>query len=355
MAKTPGIAASAVFLFLGGVGATLPCSGLPRTDAAAPAAPSPIHDAVKRSLKRLEAGSANYFSHRQCFSCHHQTMSILPMVEAERRGFRISRDHILQQVEASVDYLRTTKEGMRKGRHTGGAASTATNALLMLDVAGHPGDDLTAVIVDYLLRKQARDGSWMPPNDRPPSQGSPFTTTALALRGLRAYGPPPSARDQQKLRERIDLACRDGLEWLRQAEALSTEDKVFRLRGLVYGKAAGRLIKAACDELVAGQGKDGSWAQLPGMPGDAYATGTALTALAAAGFPTHSEPYQKGVKYLLATQRADGAWIVETRSTPVQQFFDNGDPGGKSQFISFTATGWATLALLEALPVKGPK
>jgi hypothetical protein len=34
----------------------------------------------------------------------------------------------------------------------------------------------------------------------------------------------------------------------------------------------------------------------------------------------------------------------------LQPFFDNGDPGGKSQFISFAATGWATLALLETVP-----
>jgi hypothetical protein len=31
-------------------------------------------------------------------------------------------------------------------------------------------------------------------------------------------------------------------------------------------------------------------------------------------------------------------------------FFDNGDPHGKSQFISFAATGWAVLALLETVP-----
>ena len=62
--------------------------------------------------------------------------------------------------------------------------------------------------------------------------------------------------------------------------------------------------------------------------------------------------YRKGVSYLLKTQRDDGAWIVETRSKPIQIFFDNGDPGGKSQFISFAATGWAVLALLEAVEGK---
>ena len=55
---------------------------------------------------------------------------------------------------------------------------------------------------------------------------------------------------------------------------------------------------------------------------------------------------------LLGNQREDGAWIVETRSRPVQTFFDNGDPGDKSQFISFLSTCWAVAALLETMPVR---
>ena len=49
---------------------------------------------------------------------------------------------------------------------------------------------------------------------------------------------------------------------------------------------------------------------------------------------------------------AESLGIHQTGSRPVQVFFDNGDPGGKSQFISFLATGWATLALLESCPEK---
>ena len=86
------------------------------------------------------------------------------------------------------------------------------------------------------------------------------------------------------------------------------------------------------------------------MSGDAYATATVLVALRHAGLDSGHEAYQKGVKYLLDTQKADGAWIVQTRSRPLQRFFDNGDPGGKSQFISFAATNWAVLALLETIP-----
>jgi hypothetical protein len=73
-------------------------------------------------------------------------------------------------------------------------------------------------------------------------------------------------------------------------------------------------------------------------------------ALRQAGVEAGAPAYRRGVAYLLRTQTPEGAWIVQTRSRPVQTFFDNGDPGGKHQFISFAATGWAVQALLETVP-----
>jgi N-acyl-D-amino-acid deacylase len=116
-----------------------------------------------------------------------------------------------------------------------------------------------------------------------------------------------------------------------------------------------KAIEEAREQLLKEQRADGSWAQLEKMDGDAYATATALVVLRKAGLGTDHEAYQKGVKYLLDTQKEDGAWIVQTRTRPLQIYFDNGDAGGKSQFISFAATGWAVLALLETVPVPREK
>ena len=58
----------------------------------------------------------------------------------------------------------------------------------------------------------------------------------------------------------------------------------------------------------------------------------------------------RGVRYLLATQRADGSWYVATRAVPVQAYFDTGFPHGRDQFISAAATNWAVQALI---PVAG--
>ena len=63
--------------------------------------------------------------------------------------------------------------------------------------------------------------------------------------------------------------------------------------------------------------------------------------------------HRKGVEYLLHTQETDGSWHVVTRSKPIQPWFDNGDPHDKDQFISITASGWATAALARSLgPVR---
>jgi hypothetical protein len=116
--------------------------------------------------------------------------------------------------------------------------------------------------------------------------------------------------------------------------------------------AEAKAMEAAREGLVKEQREDGSWAQLADMAGDAYATATVLVVLRKAGLGTGHEAYRKGMRYLLETQRDDGAWVVQTRTKPLQRFFDNGDAGGKSQFISFAATNWAVLALLETVSVK---
>ena len=56
--------------------------------------------------------------------------------------------------------------------------------------------------------------------------------------------------------------------------------------------------------------------------------------------------YQRGVKYLLETQKEDGSWHVRSRSKPFQTYYESGYPHKNDQFISMAAGSWATLALL---------
>ena len=61
--------------------------------------------------------------------------------------------------------------------------------------------------------------------------------------------------------------------------------------------------------------------------------------------PTTNPVYQKGVKYLLRTQAADGSWHVATRSIWLQPYFESGFPYAHDQWISAAGTSWAVMAL----------
>jgi N-acyl-D-amino-acid deacylase len=309
-----------------------------------------VKAAVQKGLRRIEAGAASYTKNRQCFSCHHQAMALMALTGAQKKGFTVSKDALPQQLDYSLTYIGARKEQIIKGTGLGGGNSMAAYALFSLHAAGHPGDETTDALIQYLLTKQRADGSWPPVTQRPPTEGSTFTNVALAVRGLRGYAPAGDGKDAEELRKRMEEAIGRGQDWLLKNKPATTEDKASHLRGLVFAEADKEAIEAARTALLKEQRDDGSWSQLADMDGDAYATSIVLTALRQSGVDPTAPGVQKGVKYLLKTQTEDGAWIVQTRSRPVQVFFDNGDPGGKSQFISFATTGWAVLALLDVCP-----
>ena len=65
--------------------------------------------------------------------------------------------------------------------------------------------------------------------------------------------------------------------------------------------------------------------------------------------------YQRGLKYLLATQAADGSWHVRSRAVKLQPYFQSGFPYDHDQWISNTATAWAAAALALAADQPGPQ
>ena len=84
--------------------------------------------------------------------------------------------------------------------------------------------------------------------------------------------------------------------------------------------------------------------------------GETLYALHVSGsVPTGDPAYQKGVRWLLRNQLADGSWFVPTRAIPVQPHtFESGFPHGWNQFVSDGASSWASMALLFTLPDVAP-
>jgi hypothetical protein len=137
-------------------------------------------------------------------------------------------------------------------------------------------------------------------------------------------------------------------------EPRDTQDRAFKLLGLMWGGVSGPEIVREKAALIELQREDGGWAQMSSMTSDAYATGQALYALHAAKLPVADAAYRKGVDYLLKSQLEDGTWFVRTRAFGFQPYFETGFPHGRSQFISTVATAWASAALTYTLEGNKP-
>lgn len=318
-------------------------------DAPGEVAPEPavLRSAIGKSLPLLTAGARGSMEKRErCFTCHNQGMPIMALVAAQSRGIAIDADELRKQVQFTADFLAKNRENYLAGKGQGGQSDTAGYALWALDNGGWKPDATTTAVTEYLLQWQRDLGHWKPQSRRPPTEQSLFTSSYVALRGLRTFGTPEQ-------RGRTDRRTEQVLAWLVKTPAEDHEDRVFRLRALHAAGAPEAEIRGAAKTLLGSQRADGGWAQLDDMTSDAYATATALVALhQAGGLATTDAAYRKGLRLLLTTQLDDGSWHVKTRSNPVQTYFESGYPHAADQFISIAAAGWATTALALALPLE---
>lgn len=318
-------------------------------DAPGEVAPEPavLRSAIGKSLPLLTAGARGSMEKRErCFTCHNQGMPIMALVTAQSRGIAIDADELRKQVQFTADFLAKNRENYLAGKGQGGQSDTAGYALWALDNGGWKPDATTTAVTEYLLQWQRDLGHWKPQSRRPPTEQSLFTSSYVALRGLRTFGTPEQ-------RGRTDRRTEQVLAWLVKTPAEDHEDRVFRLRALHAAGAPEAEIRGAAKKLLGSQRADGGWAQLDDMASDAYATATALVALhQAGGLATTDAAYRKGLRLLLTTQLDDGSWHVKTRSNPVQTYFESGYPHAADQFISIAAAGWATTALALALPLE---
>ena len=307
------------------------------------AKPDLVEKAVRLAVPQLLAGATGHIEKRSCFACHNQAYPALALVAARKRGMSIPDDFFSSQAEHIAEFLTENKKHFLAGKGTGGQAATAAYALVTLELAGHKPDDTTAAVAQYLLGFEPTRDYWRMTSNRPPTESSHFTTTYVAMRALRTYG---SEEDREKIKERVEAARK----WLVRTPVKETEDRVFRLLGLKEAAASEKEIAAAAWELIKTQRADGGWSQLDGGESDPYATGSALVALyEVGGLKADSGAYRAGVDYLLKTQLPDGTWKVKSRSRPFQPYYESGFPHEKDQFISISASGWATAALLNAM------
>jgi N-acyl-D-amino-acid deacylase len=301
-----------------------------------------IQQAVERGLAVLERGAKAYPSHQACFACHHQTLPMLAMAAARDAGLRFDAELFQAQRDFTRKNFEERKARLAKGEHVGGRAATVSYGLWALRLAGDKPDGLTEAMTSYLLSVQQPDGRWQPPSNRPPLESSSVSCTVLVAWALREF---PSEAQQ----EQMTTAVQRAKTWLAMASLDEQEDLNFALWGERLLDGSDERITSLKQRVLDAQQPDGGWRQKQDLASDAYATGQTLFVLSAIGVPATDAALRQGAEFLLRAQQADGSWHVVTRSKPIQPWFDNGDPHDKDQFISITASGWATAALARSL------
>jgi ankyrin repeat protein len=306
-------------------------------------APTDLKTAVQRSVILLEKSSTTAAALGGCASCHHHNVTDFATSIASLKGIRVDQ-------KAAADRQQLTKApffsplNLLERMDAAGSPDVPLFALAALGSGGYEPDRTTDAIVANLLAHQRADGRWsLGGVARPPIEDSDVPRTFLAISTMKIYAPPGRAKE---VAERVGRATK----WIAAAKAATAEDRNTQLLALDCAEVDRSVLQRLAKAILAMQRADGGWAQRPGLASDAYATGQTLFALAKTGvISTRAAAYQKGVKYLLSTQHADGSWYVRSRAPKFQPYFESGFPYGHDQWISAMATGWATTALAFAI------
>jgi ankyrin repeat protein len=322
----------------------------PRRDEIAPPAPGGIADprvSLTKSVARVLDVAPKFREQNsvKCISCHHNALPALAAAAVRQKGIPVEETQARKNLDDILTFFKINAPRMMLGDPAvGGEALTAGYAQLALAAEKHPLDRVTATMTHWVLARQMPDGRWLGNGlNRPPSEYSVVSHTAIAAGGLVAY-PLPGRRME------IDESLRKARQWLLAAQAKSAEERAMRLMGLVWTKAPRADVAAAIKAVRDAQEAGGGWSQFARTDADAYATGLSLYALHVAGVPATDAAYRKGVEFLLRTQYEDGPWLVRTHSFPVQRYFESGFPFGRHQWISTAGTSWASLAIAQTLP-----
>jgi hypothetical protein len=288
-------------------------------------------------MPMLRTASSRVLTDGGCVACHAQPMTVMAAELAVARGWRVERaDTASAQAVAT---LLGAAQGLLQEREAGGSPDTQLYIAMMMAAQHAPPSLATDALVHFLAAKQRQAGNWHGIGaTRAPMQDGDFSRTAMGIRALAAYGTPARKVEFAK---RIERAA----AWLGGQNPLSTEDRVMQLLGLKWAGTDARTRAGRTRELLAAQRADGGWAQTPYLGSDAYATGQVLFALREMGVPATDAALHRGAGFLLRTQDKDGSWHVKSRAMKIQPYFESGFPYSHDQWISQTATSWATMAL----------
>lgn len=300
--------------------------------------------AAQSSVDLLQRTTGTFFIEGGCPSCHAHNFTAMAMEAARASGLKVDAGISSTHAQQARSFWAPQDQALVLRMDAPGGANMVAYGLLEFLSEGVKPSLFTDAMVQNIAAQQQLNGAWHVSGvSRAPLADADFTTTAICIRSLSGYKIPARAAE-------FDSRIAKAAAWLKQSEASTTEDHTMKLVGLKWA-GADRSTLAPLARTVAGlQREDGGWGQTPYLASDAYATGEALYALHETGMPPNDPIYRKGVEFLLKTQLADGSWHVKSRAPKFQPYFQSGFPHDHDQWISMTATAWATMAISYTLP-----
>lgn len=309
-----------------------------------------VHQTVERAIGYLQTESAAWLNTRKCAACHHVPMPLWALSEAQRHGYAIDKRFLADTTESllgSTDKLLSSRifpnpadppDPRPQGRGLNMGLPFLAVAAQSLPALTVGQKQSLKLIAEEIVKKQQPDGSWefFATLRRPPINESQTTDAAWIIMALaEATGPDAPAAQRAALSKAIawlDAAGRSDLH----------QDKALKVLMAVLSAKPRKTMQTTIDELLALQRADGGWSQtVPVLKSDAFATGQTLYVLSLAGLTADRPEMKRGMDFLVATQKPDGSWPMNSRSTP------DGSPGSSKLLTPITcaASSWATLGL----------
>jgi hypothetical protein len=309
-----------------------------------PAGERTVSQAVESGAAILQRGATEFFQQSGCVGCHHQPAVSMAVAAARAAGIHVDESAAKGSVKMMEGESMFFNQAMLERAPIGGETDGPTWKLMALASERYPSIPLTDAIVAYIAHHQRRDGSWWFGGvSRAPLEEGPIARTAMAIRVMQAFGTPAMKAD-------FDSRVARARGYLANTRAATNDEAAMQILGLHWAGGNADKVSALGNVLASAQHADGGWSQNRNLASDAYATGEALYALKEAGLLAASDAvYQKGVKFLMDTQWADGSWYVRSRAPKFQPYFQSGFPYDHDQWISSAGTSWAVRALIPAV------
>lgn len=310
--------------------------------------PADAGSAIDRGLAFLTADALAWKKEYNCASCHHATLVVWAMHEAKLNGHAVD-EPVLAEMTKWQATSGDGKFGMARPASAPYAASPKA-AYFAFGLGLDPKRDAEAQaglkrLLTTVESEQTENGSWSAwPETRAPIFGN--SDESLTLLATLALLPAASEGDAE-----AKLARDKAIKWLTETKT-DDDPQSIALRVVLWN----RLGRPAAEweplvrRIKERQNPDGGWSQTKDMASDAWATGQALYAIALARTKRGEPVIDRGIEFLVKTQRDDGSWPMTSRPTK---------PGGEGATTLMPITGagsaWGVLGLVRSSSALGDR